>query len=84
MIDLTYSEAKAKHDEWKRKKEEIRVGDEVEYLGEKYIVGYAGSDEVYHIIDKNWMRCVVQGSHIYKTGRHFYEVEELLRKFEEK
>lgn len=29
---LSYQEAKAKYDEWKRKKEEIHVGDEVEYI----------------------------------------------------
>ena len=31
LTEYTYSEAKSKYDAWKRKKEEIRVGDEVVY-----------------------------------------------------
>lgn len=80
----TYSEAKAKYDEWRKKKEEIRVGDEVVYHGNKYVVGYVGADEVYHIVDRNWMRLVIQGEYqIFKTGRHFDEVDRLLERMRE-
>ena len=78
---LTYQEAKARYDAWLKKKDDIRVGDEVRYHGNKYVVGYVGVDEVYHIVDRNWIRTVVQGDYqIFKTGRHFPEVAELLKK----
>ena len=82
---LTYQEAKTKYDAWKKSKEEVRVGDEVVYHGNKYVVGYVGADEVYHIVDKNWIREVVQGRfQLIKTGHHFPEVAELLKKMREK
>ena len=78
---LTYQEAKAKYKAWKDRKDEIRVGDEVIYHGNKYVVVYVGADEAYHIVDRNWIRTVVQGDYqIFKTGRHFPEVAELLKK----
>ena len=80
VYELSYSEVKGKYDAWKRTKE-IHVGDEVLYHGNKYVVGYVGADEVYHIVDRNWIRVVVQGDYqIFKTGRHFDEVEDLLKK----
>ena len=87
MSSIPYSEAKAQYGEWKAekaKKDEIRIGDEVIYHGNKYVVGYVGVDEVYHIVSRNWMRVVVQGDYqIFKTGRHFPEVAELLKKMRE-
>ena len=81
----SYQDAKAKHDEWK-KKEEICVGDEViiksdgikgvildkDLCGEFYVFTENGCCEEYRII------------HFEKTGRHFDEVEELLRKMKVK
>lgn len=79
-----YQEAKIKYEEWKAKNADIHVGDEVIYHGNKYVVGYVGADEVYHIVDRNWIRQVVQGDYqIFKTGRHFPEVAELLKKMRE-
>ena len=84
MSSMTYAEAKTIYDKWKKEKEEVRVGDEVVYHGNKYVVGYVGADEVYHIVDRNWIRVVVQGDYqIFKTGRHFPEVAELLKKIGE-
>ena len=81
MKNHSYQEAKEKYEAWRKQKDEIRVGDEVVYHGNKYVVGYVGADEVYHIVDRNWIRVVVQGDYqIFKTGRHFDEVEELLKK----
>lgn len=78
---FSYQEAKAKYDAWKKEKEEIRVGDEVKHRGRNYVVGYVGADKVYHLIDENWLRTVVQGGYqLIKTGRHFPEVAELLEK----
>lgn len=77
----TYQEAKTKYEAWLKQKDEIRVGDEVKHRGLNYVVGYVGADKVYHLIDKNWLRTVVQGGYqLIKTGRHFPEVEELLKK----
>jgi len=82
---FSYQEAKAKYDAWKKEKEEIRVGDEVKHRGLNYVVGYVGADQVYHLIDKNWLRTVVQGGYqLIKTGRHFPEVAELLEKMRSK
>lgn len=81
----TYSEAKAKYEAWKKEKEEIHVGDEVELYGRKSIVVYVGADEVYHLIDETWIREVVQGKYqLTKTGRHFDEVEKLLERMKAK
>ena len=78
---LTYSKAKAKYEAWKKQKDGLRVGDEVIYHRNKYIVGYVGEDEVYHLVDQCWIRVVVQGDYqLTKTGRHFSEVAELLKK----
>ena len=83
-MNLSYQEAKAKFEAWLKQKDEICVGDEVEY---GFIRGIAFDvDEV-----------IVEGLYIYdeenvgkhfrwnkrdckKTGRHFDEVAELLKK----
>ena len=83
-MNLSYQEAKAKYEAWVKKKNEIHVGDEVIYHRNKYIVGYVGEDEVYHLVDQCWLRVIVQGNYqLIKTGRHFDEVEELLKKIKE-
>lgn len=79
-----YQKAKEKYETWKKQKDQICVGDEVIYRRNKYIVGYVGEDEVYHLVDQCWLRVVVQGDYqLIKTGRHFNEVEELLKKIKE-
>lgn len=83
--DFTYSEAKAKYEAWKKRKDEIRVGDEViSAFGDKMVVT--------HHWHRNDGTTGVTGfstdcSGLYydeieveKTGRHFSEVEELLKK----
>ena len=81
----SYSEAKAKYDAWKKRKDEIHVGDEVKYRGDNCVVVYVGADEVYHVSDRHWSRCVVQGRQfLTKTGRHFDEVEKLLKRMKVK
>ena len=82
----SYQEAKSKYKEWKRRKDEIYVGDEVEfYNGEKllvtntdlsddYVQGISKEGECYEIIEKADIR---------KTGRSFPEVIELLEKMKE-
>ena len=83
-MNLSYQEAKAKYEAWLKQKNEIKIGDEVIYHRNKYIVGYVGEDEVYHLVDQCWLRVVVQGNYqLIKTGRHFDEMEELLKKMKE-
>lgn len=78
----SYQEAKAKYDAWKKRKDEIHVGDEVVlYENVKMVVtqvdhgtsiqGVDENGECYESIDCNVVK---------KTGRHFAEIEELLKK----
>lgn len=89
----SYSEAKAKYDAWKEQKEEIHVGDEVQYslAGYEYtfIVFGKENDTLYGIrtdeVDMDdiyaaWDYCHKSDSTLVKTGRHFDEVDELLKK----
>ena len=85
LTEYTYSEAKSKYDEWKRKKDEIRVGDEVETeLGNKACVLYGNPDGTQIFVLKAagtaawWSRCA-----IHKTGKNHSEVAELLKKMRE-
>lgn len=86
IFDLNYSEAKAKYEEWQKQKDEIRVGDEIVVCDETAVVlwlneygnvgGYVYSDG----------KAYINGAGITsftKTGRHFSEVAELLKKMKE-
>ena len=86
MHNTTYSEAKAKYEEWLKQKDEIRVGDEV---GSGFVKGTAffvdGTMVEGFFIDDNeeiehfwWNKRDCK-----KTGRHFPEVAELLKKMRE-
>lgn len=86
----SYSEAKAKYEAWKKSKEEIRVGDEVEQItasgnpvGLKCVVTKIVDDEILKGITQTG-EVVTCSSQVkrwwHKTGRHFSEVEELLKK----
>ena len=85
---MSYKEAKRKYEAWKKSKEEIRVGDEIKIKGNScanavvigmddydlYIVWKSGeTDRIEPPERKQWV----------KTGRHFKEVEELLKKITE-
>ena len=83
--EMTYSEAKAKYDAWKKSKEEIRVGDEVETKsGNKACVLYANPDGTQMFVFKAdgtaawWSKGA-----IHKTGKNHPEVDELLKKMRE-
>lgn len=84
--DMTYQEAKAKYEEWKNQKEEIRVGDEVEISGTIGIVTrvpYLDEERVHYIAKSGTVYCNNAYAEIKKTGRHFDGVEELLKKMGE-
>lgn len=88
--DFTYSEAKAKYDAWKKQKEEeIHVGDEVFFKGdphkEKAIVLRLYQPKMYKpVSDVLWADGSVEKTvlveKLMRTGRHFDEVDELLKK----
>lgn len=85
VYELSYSEVKAKYDAWKREKNEIQIGDEVKIkdLEDKGIVTSVLATRC----DVLWFDGTVSEdvlmSELYKTGRHFDEVEELLKKMRE-
>jgi hypothetical protein len=76
---LTYQEAKARYDDWKKGEDKIRVGDEVtsEY-GDGVVLDIVG--RVIHILGKDGICNEYAEGEYAKTGRHFDEVEELLKK----
>lgn len=85
--DMTYQEAKAKHDAWRKQKEEIRVGDEVEYICPegicRFVVFAISGDMAYGFkypreVDDFNEYCEI--AFLTKTGRHFPEVEKLVEK----
>jgi len=94
VYGLTYHEVKAKYEAWKKRKEEIHVGDEVQYslAGYKYTFIVLGkeNDTLYGIrsdckdglddVYDGWDTCNKSDHTLVKTGRHFDEVESLLEK----
>ena len=81
--DMTYQEAKIKYEAWKKEKDEIRVGDEVELSegvkGLVYIVGEEMLEGAYLNCDGLVPFCWSKKD-CRKTGKHFDEIEELLKK----
>ena len=87
MYNMPYKEVKAKYEAWK-KKDEIRVGDEIDIDGEITVVTMVnkhgeilsvdcGGMTYYYYVESQLKRAK-------KTGRHFDEVEDLLKKIGEK
>ena len=81
--NYSYQEAKAKYEEWLKQKAEIRVGDEVEEkegMWKGVIVGFDEFGDL-TIMDSSGKSCCGYKSRFFrKTGRHFDEIEELLKK----
>lgn len=87
MHNTTYQEAKAKYEAWLKKKDEILVGDEVEYPPNKAkgIVIRCHVPDVYAEVDKYAVFTgtfveYLQREWLTKTGRVFPEVAELLER----
>lgn len=80
----TYQQAKGKIETWKKQEDEIHIGDEVIYNGDRVVV----TDIFLQDITRLWIEGVTSSgktveameSDIKKTGRHFPEVEEMLKK----
>ena len=81
----SYQEAKNKYKEWQKEKNEIQIGDEVKNKGleDKGIVTYIEATRC----DVLWSDGSVNEdflmSDLYKTGRHFDEIQNLLKTIEE-
>lgn len=82
---MPYKDVKTKYDVWKKKKEQIHVGDEVETeSGNKACVLYENPDGTQMFVFKAdgtatwWSKCA-----IHKTGKNHPEVAELLKKMRE-
>lgn len=83
----SYSEAKTKYEERLKQKEGIHVGDEVEYVEDhrkKIVVTSTYSDGWFDAIDSNGYLYINRNPVMWKkTGRHFPEFIELLKKMGE-
>lgn len=83
---LSYQEAKAKYDAWKKQKDEIRIGDElINHIGKAYII-YDVDDHIAYGINLDKYPCSQEcfplrdDYYPKRTGRTFPEVAELLKK----
>ena len=79
----SYSEAKAKYDAWKREKKEIHVGDEITYGDTNGVVvgiDTATEDSGVNVVCRDGNTGYIGMAYVTKTGRHFSEVDELLKK----
>ena len=85
---MTYQEAKAKYEVWKRKKDEIHVGDELKDDGNirAVVLDIIGEDYMsydYEVFTENGIIDGWQKGIVVKTGRHFPEVGWLLKRMSE-
>jgi len=79
--DLSYQEARAKYDAWKQEKEEIHVGDEVKCRDTNGVVVRIDTEERgVNVVWENGGTAYMGMAYVTKTGRHFPDVENLLKK----
>lgn len=77
----TYQEVKAKYEAWKKQKEEIHVGDEVRCMDRVGIVVRIDSmDGGSNVVWEDGATAYIGVKDLTKTGCHFDEVDELLKK----
>lgn len=85
VFELSYQEAKSQYEAWKNQKDRIRVGDEVTlHNNVKLVVVTIDHGTSVQGIDENG-ECYeyIELDELTKTGRHFDDVEELLKKMKE-
>ena len=84
MHNTTYQEAKAKYDAWRKQKDEIRVGDEVidKDVGKAIVINID-----FELCSTLWLDGSVSEDvplgDLHKTGRHFDDIADLLKKMKE-
>ena len=84
--DLSFQEAKDKYDDWKAKREQICVGDEVKSKNKEWKGVVTNVDQNGDLIimdDSGETGRYYKAKHFEKTGRYFTEIEELLKKMKE-
>lgn len=80
---MSYVEVREKYDAWRKKKGEIHVGDEIYDCCVKGVVTYVDridNSVAYQIVGQDGATYCLEGSAVIKSGRHFPEVAELLKK----
>ena len=78
---MTYQEAKARYETWKKEKEEIHVGDEVTYgdrIGVVVRIDTEGSGV--NVVGRDGCTAYIGMADVAKTGRHFPDVKKLLER----
>ena len=81
--DMSYAEVKAKYDAWQKRKNEIKVGDEVSYVGNVFVVTRISDPEIISGIGKNGETFSMKDKKKWhKTGRSF-PIVDLLEKMRE-
>ena len=84
LIEMSYQEAKEKYEAWRKQKDEIHVGDEIDIDGEITVVTMVNKHGEILSVDCDGMTYYYyvesQLKRAKKTGRHFYEVEDFLKK----
>jgi len=85
VSNCSYQEAKNMYEEWEREKNEIQIGDEVKDkdLGDKGIVTCILATRCDILWFDGSVSEDVLMSDLCKTGRHFSEVEDFLKKIKE-
>ena len=87
LDEMTYSEAKAKYESWKAEKDKVCVGDEVTEKNGIWKGIVMNIDDTYDdltIMDSSGQSCNgYKKKYFRKTGNHFNEIAELLKKMRE-
>ena len=88
LLEYSYQEAKEKYEAWLKQKGEIKIGDEVlNRLGKLYVIYQIKNNSAYGVMFDEYplsQECFSVYDNDKKTGRHFDEVEELLKKMRKK
>lgn len=86
VCEQTYAEARERYEVWKKRKDEIKIGDLVtddSNAVRAVVLGESVSGRAWGILDENGCMRMINKSHVSKVGRHFPEVEQMLKKMRE-
>ena len=85
IVELSYTEAREMYEAWKKQKEEIHVGDEVNVDGYKGVVTWVNEThaEGFCIFKTHLTRFYRMIGNLVKTGRHFEKAVEFLKEMKE-
>ena len=83
--EMSYVEVREKYDTWKKQKDEIHVGDEVNVDGYKGVVTWVNEThaEGFCIFKTHLTRFYRMIGNLVKTGRHFEKAVEFLKEMKE-